>query len=71
MIEKIYVPISIIFGWKFGTRVQRNYIIFASLGDYLYFKFMFALATGWLVTPFYIISFLFRRKTKNNIDTLI
>lgn len=55
-----YAFFSIPFGWIFISKLQRNYVIFTSISNYIIVKLILATVTGGFVAPFYIISFIFK-----------
>lgn len=57
---ELYVVISAIFGWMFISKLQRNFVIFTTISNYIVVKDILALFTGWAVTPFYIIGYLLK-----------
>ncbi|WP_339281302.1 hypothetical protein NST94_22205 [Paenibacillus sp. FSL H8-0282] len=59
MIE-LYVLLSIPFGWKFISKLQRNITVFTTISNYIVYKIILSVFVGWAVTPFYLISFLFK-----------
>ena len=64
-IQNIYGILSIPFGWIFISKIQRNFVIFTTIGNYVIVKLIFATFTGWLVTPFYVLGFIYRIFTCN------
>lgn len=59
MIE-IYVLLSIPFGWKFISKLQRNITVFTTISNYIVYKIILSLFVGWAATPFYLIGYLFK-----------
>ncbi|WP_405168612.1 hypothetical protein [Paenibacillus sp. FSL H3-0286] len=59
MIE-LYVLLSIPFGWKFISKLQRNVTVFTTLSNYIVYKIILSVFVGWAVTPFYLIGYLFK-----------
>ncbi|SDF03460.1 hypothetical protein SAMN04488542_10521 [Fontibacillus panacisegetis] len=59
MIE-IYVFLSIPFGWKFISKLQRNITVFTTISNYIVYKIILSVFVGWAVTPFYLIGYLFK-----------
>lgn len=59
MIE-IYVLLSIPFGWKFISKLQRNITVFTTISNYIVYKIILSLFLGWATTPFYLIGYLFK-----------
>lgn len=57
---ELYVVISVIFGWMFISKLQRNFVFFTTISNYIVVKAILALFTGWAVMPFYLIGFLFK-----------
>jgi uncharacterized membrane protein len=57
---ELYVVISAIFGWMFISKLQRNFVIFTTISNYIVVKAILALFTGWAVMPFYLIFFIFK-----------
>lgn len=58
--ETAYALLSIPFGWMFISKLQRNFVIFTSVSNYIIVKLILATFTGWIVTPFYILSYIFK-----------
>jgi hypothetical protein len=56
MIE-IYVLLSIPFGWKFISKLQRNITVFTTISNYIVYKIILSLFVGWAATPFYLIGY--------------
>ena len=52
---QIYLVIATICGWHFISKLQGNFVIFTTLGDYLITKFMASFILGSFITPFYLI----------------
>ncbi|GEM_PF-3580216 len=59
MIE-IYVLLSIPFGWKFISKLQRNITVFTTISNYIVYKIILSLFVGWAATPFYLIGYLLK-----------
>ncbi|MEK3984265.1 hypothetical protein MHB77_12785 [Paenibacillus sp. FSL K6-3166] len=59
MIE-LYVLLSIPFGWKFISKLQRNITVFTTISNYIVYKIILSVFVGWAVTPFYLIGYLFK-----------
>lgn len=59
MIE-IYVLLSIPFGWKFISKLQRNITVFTTISNYIVYKVILSVFVGWAVTPFYLIGYLLK-----------
>ncbi|MNI25695.1 hypothetical protein D3C73_793610 [compost metagenome] len=59
MIE-LYVLLSIPFGWKFISKLQRNITVFTTISNYIVYKVILSVFVGWAVTPFYLIGYLLK-----------
>ncbi|ASA23377.1 hypothetical protein B9T62_22760 [Paenibacillus donghaensis] len=59
MIE-IYILLSIPFGWKFISKLQRNITVFTTISNYIVYKIILSVFVGWAVTPFYLIGYLLK-----------
>lgn len=63
-----YVILSSFFGWKFITKLQRNFIVFTTISNYIIFKLILSVLIGWAVTPFYLFGYVMKminRRSKN------
>jgi hypothetical protein len=74
-IGNAYAIISAFFGWKFISRIQRNFVFFTTITDYFLTKFILSFLVGWIVAPFYILSFIFKmifwkKSKKSNVYNL-
>ena len=49
----IYALIATICGWHIISKFQGNFVIFATLSEYIIMKLMFSFILGTFITPFY------------------
>ncbi|CAM4344356.1 hypothetical protein FHS16_002511 [Paenibacillus endophyticus] len=57
---ELYIVISSIFGWLFISKLQRSFIIFTTISNYIVVKAILSVLIGWALMPFYLISYLFK-----------
>lgn len=56
----LYVLISIPFGWATLSKIQKGFVIFGAIDQYIIMKFILSFCIGWAVTPFYMLAFIFK-----------
>ena len=68
----LYFLISIPFGWATLSKMQKGFVFFGAIDQYIMMKFILSFFIGWVVTPFYILIFIFKvlvfKKKKNIFD---